>query len=229
MVSAFITNVILHHRWDAQHNPPTYVNARHRRRSGKRHKWKVLDMGESIWWHFVVQFKSNKIARDENDLRSTPVFTDTGSPPMRSVFTAQFSSCFASFLISGLVTFVRQTDINHMLLPWPQLRKYNHYVPLWTGISDSIRNVSSWIFASIHSLKCACSQIEFKMDFKCCRCDSAVLLTVSMQQWAADCLLLTSESQGWNYSAWFGKCLLLWNIILCETWCICLRGIGESS
>lgn len=178
--------------------------------------------GESIWWHFVVQFKSNKIARNENNCRSTPVFTDTGFFDLFfftvwSVFTAQFSSCFASLLISGLVTFARQTDINHMLLPWPRLRKHNHYVPLWTGIYDLIRNTSSKIFASIHSLKCAFLQIEFKMDFKCCRCDSAVPLTVSVQQRAADCLLLTSESQGWNYSAWFGKCLLLRNVLLCET------------
>lgn len=41
MVSAFITNVILHHCWAAPHNPPTHVNTRHRRRSGW-HKWKVL-------------------------------------------------------------------------------------------------------------------------------------------------------------------------------------------
>lgn len=221
MVSAFITNVIPHHRWAAPHNnPPTYVNARHRRRSGNRQKWKVPDMGRVFDDILLCSLKATRLPEMKTTAGALPYlqildFFDFFFN-VWSLFTAQFSSCSASLLISGLVTFARQTDINHMLLPWPQLRKHNHYVSLWTGIYNLIRNTSSKTFASIHSLKCAFLQIEFKMDFKCCRCDSAVPLTVSVQQRAADCLLLTSESQGWNYSAWFGKCLLLRNVLLCE-------------
>lgn len=143
MVSAFITNVILHHRWAAPHNPPTYVNTRHRRRSGNRHKWKVLDMGRVYDDISLCSLKATRFPEMKTTAGALLYLQILDFFPLRSVFTAQFSSCFASLLISGLVTFARQTDNNHMFLPWPQLRKHNHYVPLWTGIYNLIRNTSS--------------------------------------------------------------------------------------
>lgn len=69
------------------------------------------------------------------------------------------------------------------------------------------------------------------MDFECRRFDSAAAFTVSVQQWAADCLLLTSESQGWNYSASFEKCCEFFFFCMTHSTfkCKCKREANESS
>lgn len=208
MVSAFITNVIPHHRWAAPHNPPTYVSARHRRRSGNRHKWKVLDMGRAF---DDISLCGLKATRLHSCIYRYWIF------PLCGLYLQLNSAAVLQVLISGLVTFSARQILT--ICYFLDLSSGNTIIMFHSGLGSHhlIRNTSSSIFASIRSLKCAFLQIEFKMDFKCCRCDSAVPLTVSVQQRAADCLLLTSESQGWNYGAWFGKCLLLRNALLCET------------